>query len=53
MTVKQVVLLLLKVPLDANSGIDEEGFVVDGVINEVVADLHLGTYAEVLGEVIP
>ena len=43
----------LEIPLYTNGGIDEEGLVVDGVINEIIADLYLGTYAEMVGEVIP
>ena len=43
----------LEVPLYAECGIDEEGLVVDGVINEVVADLHLAAKADMVGEVVP
>ena len=44
-----------EIPLHSQRGIPEESLVAGGVciINEVVAELPLSTYAEVLGEVIP
>ena len=45
----------LEIPLHSQRGIPEEGLVAGGVgvIDEVVAELPLSTYAEVLCEVIP
>ena len=45
----------LEIPLNSQRRIPEEGLVAGGVgvIDEVVAELPLSTYAEVLGEVIP
>ena len=44
-----------EIPLHSQRGIPEEGLVAGGVciINEVVAELPLSTYAEVLSEIIP
>ena len=46
---------MLEIPLHSQRGIPEESLVAGGVciINEVVAELPLSTYAEVLSEIIP
>ena len=43
----------LEVPLQGDSRIYEERLVVVGVVDEVVADLHLGAEREVVGNIIP
>ena len=43
----------LEVPLQGDGRIDEERLVVVGVVDEVVADLHLGAEREVVGNIIP
>ena len=43
----------LKVPFDGERRVEEEGFVVKSVINEVAADLPFRTNAEMTGGMIP
>ena len=45
--------LLLEIPLHGDGRIDEEGLVVVGVIDKVVAELHLAADAEMIGKIIP
>ena len=46
-------LYVLKVPLNCESWVNKELLIVIGVINKVVANLYLGTDAEMLGGVVP
>ena len=46
-------MFILEVPLNCQGWVNEELFIVIGVINEVVANLNLGTYTEMLGGIVP
>ena len=44
---------MLEIPFKGEGGIDKEGLIIVGVVDEVVANLYLTTKAQMFVEVIP
>ena len=44
---------MLEIPFKGEGGIDKEGLIIVGIVDEVVADLYLTTKAQMLVTVIP
>ena len=50
---RKLSIIISEIPLHTEGGVDEESLIVEGVINEIVADFNFGAYTEVVGDIIP